>query len=623
MAETVSEARRRFLEAWEKMFGVSGNTISFAPPPGSSSTSVQSTSTVVNATNQSSNALNSVMSMGGMALNAYGATSQASASRNAGRPTPEQLDERLAAVRGNLREIQSRIEYRTATAQERNLYDQLMAEQNRLLSEANSASLTNQERSLIDRISGIDNQINGLDRTNPNYETNRATYEAQKTQAQNDLNFLRESTSSRLKLAEVQQRIAELQKNNQDRAEGQAKGTEDRQLKQLQDEENRIKQQIERQSQSKPSLWQRLWGNFESRDSLANNAFGNLRDNYAGVYNESYTKYFENSLYAGADSVTAQKNAAKFAEYDVAMARAQDQQALRINGGGLFKGALALGGSIFGSFASIRSLRDNVTFGGVLGAVTSFGGLLLGLRQIASSNIANAMMGFAAGHGGFLGGMSGFFGKAIHFMTQNPWGIAAVVTAIVLMALFGGKKKSVQEEEMEKFNDLTVWTNKTVLALTAATGLTMMGMNLDQIALQGENGITISTTQLTRALNNRIATADGQAYGEKQLPYDTPIVVKGTGDNGDKVIILSKYSGTQDKVQVYDLGKGVKFAMPTRKDGAYVNFFDSKGKVNMQAINALKVQRALVQANPDLSGKALQAAVAQAMAQGKVNVKSE
>lgn len=309
---------------------------------------------------------------------------------------------------------------------------------------------------------------------------------------------------------------------------------------------------------------------------------------------------------------------------------------------GKFAGATATAaGSGFGLFSSVEGMAQNgASFGGVLGAGASLGGLALGMTMLGHTAVFGSFIGTAAtattaGTWGSIASIP-LIGHALSsgltFLFTNPWGIAIVAAAIavtaILMALLGKKPDAQEQQLADMANQLSVWdtTTKPLILSAAAFGaLVSMGYSIDKpLGDINAAGLSVPVVALNQKLTGSLTNADGSAFAGAGIPYNTPIIVKGAAaGGGDEVLELTQGGMANgkavDHVKTYALSKNMAFTKPTNSANLYIPFFVN-GKVNPEAVNAVQTQNTLLNSASGLSATSQVTAVQVAGAANKQDV---
>jgi len=293
-------------------------------------------------------------------------------------------------------------------------------------------------------------------------------------------------------------------------------------------------------------------------------------------------------------------------------------------------GAATAAGSGFGLFNTIGTMvKNGANASGIMGAAASLGGLYAGLTLMKGALITSQMTSYAIGSGAYLTGLGSaisgipMIGPALMWLMTTPWGmltLAAIIVAVAILKALFGPKPTAEEAALEDLNQLTIWDTGRVLMMTSAAAFLTMGYNIDRPMDLQSAGISIPTVQLRAALGQSLVNADGSAY-TGEVPYNTPIVIKGTNGQGDKVAILTKdgvdsQGRPKDRIKMYDLAKNMAFESSKLPSGAYIPFFID-GKVNPEAVRSVNDQRALLQSVPALNALSQQNAALVAGASNK------
>jgi hypothetical protein len=219
------------------------------------------------------------------------------------------------------------------------------------------------------------------------------------------------------------------------------------------------------------------------------------------------------------------------------------------------------------------------------------------------------------------GAVAGFFGLKTFLsspMFKNLFGhntsmaamvvMAAVAIAAILTAIFGGMSeaekaaKALADQVAPDTSPISVYTDGMVTAMTSMTaGLAAMltvGIGLGPTFNTNQNIPGIVTSQLQTALSQAglVDMNTGNAVGAGSIDGMT-VLSQGTGINGqDQVLHITQNADGTSSVMVSTVGKGLKFAKPTRPDGAYIPMYITvNGHLapNPDATRALNDQNAL------------------------------
>ena len=217
-------------------------------------------------------------------------------------------------------------------------------------------------------------------------------------------------------------------------------------------------------------------------------------------------------------------------------------------------------------------------------------------------------------------------GKMFEYLAHHPGVAAAIVAAIIIAIAIFMHTKSPEEQAVEDIAKVSVWVNSgKVLSMAATSAFFSMAYNLDHpITSLADHGIPSPTIQLRNSRMQSLTNADGSAFTDKSIPYDTPIVVT-NADGTQSVYVISrggvKNGQAVDNVKRYNLNKNMVFRKPTSPNQGFVPFLVN-GQVNPAAVTAVNDQRNLLQATPYLTAaeKAAAAARASVMDKGDVMV---
>lgn len=250
---------------------------------------------------------------------------------------------------------------------------------------------------------------------------------------------------------------------------------------------------------------------------------------------------------------------------------------------------------------AIPVLATSLGMVGVVGAGYGLfsSGFMLGRNGFSWGGLAQIGMGLFGMASGFAGIAAAQMGismwTVMPMILSNPvfWLIGGgIILTGLLIGLFG-PKKSDQEKSMENLVERTIWHPGRIVAGTTAVVAVLAGIGVHfQNAGEPVRTVTVSTSLLRRHLPPNLTTIQGEPLKPGEIPYDTPVAIVGADGRVSRVMIISKYSGTQDSIRMYDLNKDYVFAAPKSPDH-YIPFFIGK-EVNPEAQMSIRTQQHLL-----------------------------